>query len=87
MSISQIANIIGYIAAGVGIITFFPQAFNVWKTKNTKSISLGTFVMLALVSILWTTYGFLIIAYPVILVNVVVFVMTAYITIMKLKYK
>jgi len=48
-------------------------------------ISLLTFSLLTLVSILWLIYGLLINATPLVFVNVIVLVLTAYIVLMKLK--
>ena len=83
----QIANLFGFIAAGIGIVMFVPQAVQVWKTKNTKSISLATFALLSVSSLFWLVYAVLMSAKPVLLVNAVVLILSLYITAMKLKYK
>ncbi|KKR76759.1 MAG: hypothetical protein UU21_C0004G0026 [Candidatus Levybacteria bacterium GW2011_GWA2_40_8] len=87
MDAVQIANLFGFIAAGIGIVMFVPQAVQVWKTKNTKSISLATFILLSTSSVFWLIYGILLIAKPVLLVNAVVLILSLYIAAMKLKYK
>jgi len=65
----QIANLFGFVAAGIGIVMFLPQAVRIWKTHDTKSISLTTFVLIAAGSACWIIYGFLLSAAPVLLVN------------------
>jgi MtN3 and saliva related transmembrane protein len=87
MNTLVVADIFGYMAAGIGIVMFIPQALQVWKTKNTKSISLSTFILFDIASVLWIIYGVLRIAYPVIVVNSVLLFLTTYIVFMKLKYK
>lgn len=87
MNTIQIANLFGFIAAGIGIVMFVPQAVQVWKTKNTKSISLATFTLFALASAFWLIYGILLSAIPVLLVNAVLLVLSLYIAVMKLRYK
>jgi len=87
MNNAQIAEIVGYLAAMLGIFSFIPQAYNIWKTKNTKSISLLTFLLIAAISFLWIIYGSLLHSAPILLVNIVVFFVALYIVIMKLKYK
>jgi len=82
----NIADIFGYIAAGIGIFMFLPQAIQVYKTKNTKSISLATFLLVGTSSLFWLMYGFLKLAYPVLLVNVVLITLTSYIVVMKKKH-
>lgn len=87
MDTVQIANVLGFLAAGIGIFMFLPQTIRIWKTKDTKAISLASFLLLALSSIIWTTYGILLSAPPIILVNTVLAILSAYIVLMKLKYK
>jgi MtN3 and saliva related transmembrane protein len=87
MDTSQIANLFGFIAAGIGIIMFIPQAAQIWKTKNTTSISLITFAMIAAGSVCWIIYAILLYAPPVLLVNSIVLMISLYIVMMKLKYK
>lgn len=81
-----LANILGYIAAGIGIVMFMPQAIQSFRTKNTKGISFMTFSLIAVVSVLWTIYGILLKAAPVILVNSVLFVISLFILYLKRKY-
>ena len=83
----QIANIFGFVAAGLGIMMFIPQALSIWKTKNTKSLSLPTFILVLLSSSCWMVYAIILLAPPVILVNSIIIVITIYIIAMKLKYK
>jgi MtN3 and saliva related transmembrane protein len=87
MDTAQMANVFGFAAAAIGIVMFFPQAFKVWQTKDTKSISLVSFIMLFISSILWLTYGLLLSAAPVILVNFVLATLSLFIVGMKLRYK
>lgn len=87
MNTEIIANIIGYAAATLGSAMFMPQAIAVWKTKQTKGISLMSFVMLAIVSCLWFTYGYLLHVMPVMILNAILIILSIYIVMMKLKYK
>ena len=82
-----IADLFGYVAAGIGVVMFMPQAIQVWKTKNTKSISLTTFILFDIASVCWVIYGVLRLAAPVIIVNVALVILNSYIVSMKLKYK
>lgn len=86
MNTEFIANIIGFFAAGVGIITFLPQVVQCWRTKNTKAVSFLTYSLLAFVSMLWTTYGILLNQTPIILVNSTVFVLSVFVLVLKRKY-
>ena len=42
---------LGYFAAICTTIAFIPQAIKVYKTKHTKDISLGMFLLLILVAV------------------------------------
>lgn len=78
---------IGYAAAALGIAMFMPQAIQMWRTKETKAVSLMTFLITAVASFLWLAYGFLTQAKPIILVNTVVAALSLLIIYMKLRYK
>ena len=82
-----LANIIGYIAAIIGATMFVPQAVTIWKTKETKGISLLSFSLLGIVSLLWFVYGLLLEAIPIIMVNAIIGLLCVFIISMKLKYK
>jgi len=55
----NITQLIGYVAAIVGAIIFLPQVIQTIKTKNTKSLSLPSFILLNVSNSLWFTYGIL----------------------------
>lgn len=86
MSPLEIANILGFIAAGIGIVMYIPQALRISKTKDTKSISLFSFLFVALASVFWLGYGLILSAAPVLVVNFVVLIVSLYIALMKIKY-
>lgn len=62
-------SIIGYLAGICTAIAQFPQAYKVYKTKETKSISLGMYSILTLSIFLWFIYGTLLPNLPMILAN------------------
>lgn len=82
-----IADIFGYSATALGTLVFLPQVIQIWKTKRAKDVSLLSFSMIFIGSILWITYGVLISAPPIIIVNSVIAVLSSLIIVMKLKYK
>ncbi|MBP1639663.1 MAG: glutathione synthetase [Bacteroidetes bacterium] len=61
--------IVGYAAGICSAICQFPQAYKVFRTKDTHSISLGMYATMSLGVALWMTYGFLIADMPMILAN------------------
>ena len=80
-------TVIGLIAGAMTTFSFLPQVIKTWKTKSTKDISLHMYIVLTTGVFLWTVYGLLINSLPVILTNVVTFLLTLSILILKIKYK
>lgn len=80
-------TIIGLLAATLTTISFLPQAIKTWKTKSTKDISLGMFLMFTTGVLLWLIYGVLIKDIPLIVANTVTLCLASTILWFKLKYK
>lgn len=80
----QIPDFIGYIAAFLTSIAFLPQALMVWRTNDTKSISLGMYSLFTLGVALWLTYGFMLMSYPLIAANSFTFILACSILIKKI---
>ena len=63
----NLVNFIGYAAAIVGALIFLPQVIHTIKTKDTKGLSLPTYILLTINNSLWATYGILTNDYAIIL--------------------
>lgn len=57
--------IIGYLAGFCGVISFIPQAIKTIKSKNTKVISLKTYITYAIAQFFFLLFGILSIVIPV----------------------
>ena len=64
-------EIIGLIAAVCTTFAFVPQVIKVWKTKQTKDLSLRMYSIMFLGILLWLVYGIIIDSLSIILANVV----------------
>ena len=64
-------EIIGLIAAVCTTFAFVPQVMKVWKTKQTKDLSLRMYSIMFLGILLWLVYGIIIESLSIILANVV----------------
>ncbi|MEE9430072.1 MAG: SemiSWEET family transporter [Melioribacteraceae bacterium] len=80
------AEIIGYIAATVGAAIFLPQLIKTIKTKDTKALSLPTFILLNFNNLMWLTYGLLTSDSAIILSQVFVLPMCLVILFYKFRY-
>ena len=79
------AEIIGFVAATLTTLSFYPQAYKIIKTRDTASISLVMYSIINVGLILWLVYGLMIGDMPIILANA--FTLLASLTILFLKIK
>ena len=79
--------ILGLVAGALTTISFLPQVLKAWRSKSTKDVSLKMFVILSTGIFLWIVYGIFIRDLPVVVTNVVTFVLAFTILILKIKYK
>ncbi|MFH0888233.1 MAG: SemiSWEET transporter [Planctomycetota bacterium] len=79
-------TVLGLIAAFFSTASFLPQALKIWKTKHTKDLSLMTFIMLFVGSILWFTYGLILQDIPISVANGIIIILLIFIMIFKIKY-
>jgi MtN3 and saliva related transmembrane protein len=80
-------TMIGLAAAAITVVSLFPQLVKIWKTKSTKDISLGMFLLFCGGVFLWFVYGILMQDLPIIVANFLGFIQTLIILIFKVKYK
>ena len=80
-------TIIGFVAAVLTTVAFIPQVLKAVKTKSTKDISLGMYVIFCSGVFLWFVYGMLILSWPVIIANILAFSLALIILSYKIKYK
>jgi MtN3 and saliva related transmembrane protein len=78
---------LGYIAAFLTTAAFFPQTIKTIKSRDTASISLAMYVMFTIGIALWLGYAFLIESMPMIIANIITFVLSATILGLKLSEK
>jgi MtN3 and saliva related transmembrane protein len=78
------AAVIGTLAAVASITSFTPQAWKIIKSRHTDDLSAGTYVLTCTGFTLWTIYGLLIGAWPVIVTNAVCLMLAGFILTMKL---
>lgn len=79
-------NIIGYIAAICTTVAYLPQVVKVYRTKSTRDISLGMFLLLNAGISAWLIYGIILNKMPIIAANFVSLLLTLYIFGVKVKH-
>ncbi len=80
-------TIIGLIAAAFTTVSLFPQLIKVWKTKSTKDISTGMFLLYCGGVFLWFIYGVYLKNMPIMVANSLAFIQALVILTLKTKYK
>lgn len=76
-------DVLGLIAGTLTTIAFVPQLIKVWRSKSAKDISYVMFFLFIAGIILWEIYGWGINSMPVILFNVITFMLGLAILILK----
>ena len=81
------ANILGFAAGALTTLAFLPQVIKTWRSRRTRDISLGMFVIFSSGVFLWLLYGIQVGAMPIILANSVTLILALTILIFKIKHK
>ncbi len=76
----------GYLAAIMTTLAFVPQAVKTVRTRDTRSISLGMYVVFTIGIGFWLAYGIALNSMPMILANIVTFILSGTILGLKLKH-
>lgn len=75
---------LGYLAASLTTLSFVPQAWHTFQTRDVSGISLGMYGAFTLGVLLWLVYGVMLGAWPVIVANVITLALATCILVMKL---
>lgn len=75
---------IGYAAATLTTLSFVPQAWHTFSTRDVRGISLGMYSAFTLGVAMWLAYGVLLGAWPVILANAITLALATTILVMKI---
>ena len=68
---------IGYAAASLTTISFFPQAVKTLRSGDTHSISLGMYSLFTAGVMLWSIYGLMVADGPVLIANLITMIPAA----------
>ncbi len=78
---------IGSAAACLTTASFVPQAWHTFRSRDVSGISLTMYSLFTLGVTLWLVYGILLLAWPIIIANVITTSLALMILMMKLKYR
>lgn len=77
---------LGFIAAALTTGAFVPQALRILRTRDTRAISLGMYIVFALGLCFWLAYGVVLGSWPMILSNAVTLALALLILALKLRH-
>ena len=76
----------GYFAAILTTVAFLPQLIKTIKTKKAEDVSLITLIMFICGVGFWIIYGYKILSIPILIANIITFVLNSFILISKVYY-
>jgi len=76
----------GYFAAILTTLAFLPQLIKTLKTKKAEDVSLITLIMFLTGVLSWIIYGYKISSTPILIANIITFVLNLLILIFKISF-
>lgn len=86
MSITLI-DVVGSAAACLTTVSFVPQAWQSFRTRDVSGISLGMYSVFTVGVALWLAYGLLVDSWPIVVANTVTLAFSIAILAMKLRFR
>ena len=77
----------GYVAAVLTTLAFVPQALKTIRSRDTRGLSLGMYVVFTIGVGFWLAYGIALESWPMILSNIVTLGLSATILAMKVRFR
>ena len=78
-------ELVGSIAAFLTTVAFVPQAYKVYKTNQTKDLSLFLFLIFSLGVFMWLIYGIMKEDLPIMIANSITLFLSLYILYKKIR--
>lgn len=85
--ILEFGNTLGYMAAFLTTMSFVPQVWRSWRTRDLSGVSLPMYCMFTLGVALWLGYGLMISSLPVIVANALTLLLSSIVLILKIMTK
>lgn len=78
-------TLLGFAAALFTTFALVPQVIRIFKTRDTRGISLWMYAMSSFGVFLWMVYGIVLRAWPIIIANAITFILMVIVLIMKIR--
>jgi MtN3 and saliva related transmembrane protein len=83
---SQTTDLIGAIAGTLTTISFVPQVMRVFKTRQTRDISMTMMLLFSLGVAMWVAFGYMVDSMPVVWTNAMTLVLALTIVAAKVRF-
>lgn len=87
MAPMHLTELFGYCAAVLTTVSFVPQAWHTFRTRDVRGISLGMYSVFTAGVACWLIYGLLLGAWPIVMANVITLGLAGGILVMKLRFR
>ena len=82
----ELSDALGYLAATLTTVSFLPQAWRTYRTKDVSGISLKMYTIFTAGIAVWLAYGVVLGETPMMVANSTSLVLACSVLVMKLKY-
>ena len=86
MTPAYLTDAVGSIAAFLTTVSFVPQVWQTFRTRDVSGISLGMYSVFTVGIALWLAYGLMLQAWPIMIANAITLLLALSILLMKLLY-
>lgn len=86
MTPAYLTDAVGSIAAFLTTVSFVPQVWQTFRTRDVSGISLGMYSVFTVGIALWLAYGLMLQAWPIMIANAITLLLALSILMMKLLY-
>jgi MtN3 and saliva related transmembrane protein len=83
---SNIVELVGYGAAVLTTISFFPQVLKTWRSKSAGDLSVGMLLTFTVGVALWLIYGLALESIPVTVANALTLVQALFLLTLRLRF-
>lgn len=84
---STSVEILGYLAAALGTVSWLPQTIKTWRTRAVADLSFWALVLVFATVSAWLLYGLLIMNWPLIVANVICVILVGLLLVAKVRFQ
>ena len=77
---------IGYAAATLTTLSFAPQVWKSWRTRDLSGVSLSMYLLFSVGVALWLVYGLMIGSWPVVAGNAITLALSLTVLVLRLRH-